>query len=319
MGYESLGSLRQKVNDQLKNDETTGFWTKAQLNRYVVMGLRDLSRQAYCVESSAREEVKPGVQAYELPLNLIHGGIYNVEFEPPDESPRERYPLKYKPIRLLRSWGTTAGDPLYFSLWKNCLYLYPVPERSGAQKINLVEEDGTVWLELPNEENVALWTVDGGEIGRTELALEVVSGFLTVELTNGDVFYLGAVTGTGTAQLYLKDEKVYAELPNGDKLYLWESEDAYGYGRILVQYYGLGEEPVDDADGIEIEDAAVDALVDYVCWRAYLQDENVTMAMVHRQNYNEFVVDANQRYRQRQMVMGNETHRFDDYGWGALH
>lgn len=159
MGFLTLLDIRTAIRDDLGEPislESTGatFWTKEELNRRINHELRDFSFKAHCVEKTWEMPTVSGTQSYVIPKTALTDGIVYVEYRESDDT---IHPLDYEDHRILRGWGIDDdGIPSFWTLWRCCIYLWPIPDAAGSLRVRgfAVAEplvDDTDGLELPDE------------------------------------------------------------------------------------------------------------------------------------------------------------------------
>jgi hypothetical protein len=315
MGWETLGSLRSKVRvyvrdpvDSGDTQETTAQWTREALNQFLNDGLRDFAHRTLYFEERATRFVTPNEQVYPYPDDTIGYTFTMVEFQ---QSSGVRYPLDYEKIALLRRWGKKdKGFPRYFSVYRRCIWLWPIPGGSATASVELPirAENGIVFIEFPNEERLQLATISELDYP-WEIPLETVGGYTGITLPNGD--FLPIVKGSGSV-VELSGKDVVIRVDNGDPALLAKT-DAF-YGAILV-YYAKDPEPmVEDTDGCELEDVLTPALVHYAV-RMCLTQIGDPAWRFHHDEYERLVRQATVMRRRKQRVRPNRMHTPHEYGW----
>ena len=315
--WTNLGELRSKVRGFLVEPDE-GFWTNAELNTYINMALRDIARRAFCVEEDTYRMVEAGKQGYVQPYDMIDGGIRGIEFIPPDGT--KRYLLKYLPHNVLRAQGRKLGRPRYWSVWDKNIWLYPIPERKEHSKLIIKADEDKVVIPLPNGDVIQVEYLTTEINGELELSIDADGTSVYYTRPDDTTYTITSTTESGQCSLRLQDGKVKVVLPSGATYDWYSTTCPNNHGVMLVHYYKDPEPMVDDTDGLELDDSLVDALVYYATYLALTKDKEAGTphAQFYLTKYEEMVMEASVRFRQRQMQMAHEAHTDVDYGFDDL-
>ena len=315
--WTTLGELRSKVRSFLVEPEE-GFWTDVELNTYINMALRDIARRAFCVEEDTYRMVEAGKQGYVQPYDMIDGGIRGIEFIPPDGG--KRYLLKWLPHNVLRTQGRKLGRPRYWSVWDKNIWLYPIPEKHDSSKLVLKADHDKVIIPLPNGDEIQVESLNTEINGEQELALSADGAIVYYTRPDGTKYTVTTTSESGACTLQLKDGYVQVVLPSGATYNWYSTTCPNNHGVMLVHYYKDPEPMQDDTDGVEIDDSLVDALVYYATYLALSKDKETGTphAQFYLTKYEEMVMEASVRFRQRQVQMAHEAHTDEAYGFDDL-
>ena len=130
MSFQVLLDIRTDVRDEIGEPmdfegARGAFWTKAELNRRINRALQEIARATYCNENTFERDIESGEQVYAVPPQVLPGGTAYMEYRTTDDT---IYPLRYRDHKLLRSWGLDTFDiPRFWTVWRNCYYLWPIP------------------------------------------------------------------------------------------------------------------------------------------------------------------------------------------------
>lgn len=134
----ALLNLRDRLDEP-----TAGFWTDAQLRRYINEAARDLSRRSKAIRKEGTVTIVAGTQDYSLSSLAFAELSPTAHFTPTGIS--QKYPVEYKDLAVMNNiWGVNQavnrGDPAWWTTTNTSppnlsIRLYPVPSRGGALTI----------------------------------------------------------------------------------------------------------------------------------------------------------------------------------------
>lgn len=113
----------------------TGAWNQEQIRGYLNTAQMEFAKRTLCLETDATENSVSGTQQYTLPANfykLKHpGGCFW-------HTGQNRRELDYLDVaRGTRLGNTATGTPTHFWLWRNEVWLYPIPGTTANNMIQI--------------------------------------------------------------------------------------------------------------------------------------------------------------------------------------
>lgn len=132
----TLGTAATNLRDRL-DEPSAGFWSDAQIRRYINEGCREISRRGEPLRTSTTASVTAGTRDYTGPTDAarIHECFYNMT------GSSTLYPLEYRDLAALNNiWGTNQSidrsTPIYWTTWGSAptltIRLWPVPAVNGT-------------------------------------------------------------------------------------------------------------------------------------------------------------------------------------------
>jgi len=317
MGFRTLLDIRTDVRDEVGEPlefegSRAGYWTKGELNRRINRALNEVTRSAYSNETTYERPIEPREQVYATPPQLLPGGTAYMEYRSTDET---IYPLRYREHKLLRSWGKDTFDvPRFWSIWRNCYYLWPIPPGEvGRVGLDIEVEDQLVYIALPSGDRILLYAMPAySSQGTTALALTIASGSVRLVLPDESTLVIAPTAETGTPSIILENFIVSVLMPSGDTLALYNTGMEAGHGNLRVRYYGMVEPLVEDGDGCELHDTYHDAVVHRVAYWL-LTAEDAVRRQDHLLAFKELMLEINLDYRTRQMQQPADMHFENEY------
>lgn len=113
----------------------TGTWTQEEIRAFLNQGQLEFVKKTLCLETDATENSVSGTQQYTLPTNYFKlkqpGGVFW-------NTGSNQSELDFVEIaRSNRLANTVTGTPEYFWLWRNELWLYPIPGTTANNMIQI--------------------------------------------------------------------------------------------------------------------------------------------------------------------------------------
>jgi len=313
MGWVQFSDILTQIRDFLKERDTDGYWTQEELRRHANAGIQEFARRAKCVEGAWSIDVEPGIQSYTLPTSLIPGSVRAVHFYPPGEDRIRLEYLAFNKFRLNYMTYPTAdrGTPYVYSLWHDCVFLGPPPDRAEYAPVKVIAEGQYTYIEMPNgEDTYQILENSTVLVGKEEVLVEVVTA-ASLGLTGANKVILNlpededwvlcdTSSGIGTVEIRLANYILYAHLPDNNDINLYETDVQSYHGHIQIDGYMYPEEITDDDAGLEIHDAYARGPVYAAVRDCLLADKDPAGASVFSALLEPMIVQANAMSRKHQ-------------------
>lgn len=140
MATETYATLITNLRVRIDEVGVSGFWTDAELLRYLVEGARDVTRKAECNRATANVSFTAGTFEMTGPTDAVR--LHRCEWNTTGDT--RRIPLSYQDFDNLDAvWytqqATGQGEPRWWTTWGMpptlTLKVYPVPSLAGTVKV----------------------------------------------------------------------------------------------------------------------------------------------------------------------------------------
>lgn len=320
MGWVNAGDLITGCRDFLKERDEDGYWTHEEILRHVNAGMGEFARRSKSIEACWSLDAKPGIAAYAAPATMIPSTLRYVQFQPPGLLPHR---LEYLQEQVFGfnypPYPTAAWNvPYVYTYWKNCIVLGPTPKAYEFAPCRVIAEGKYTSIHLPNEqERIQILENATTITGKVEVKVEVVtaaslglSGLnkVILNLPEDEKWVLcDAASPTGPVQLRLDNYVIYAHLPSGKDISLYETDVQSYHGTLHIHGYADPEPLVEDEDGLEIHDAYERAPVYAAMRDMSIADDRADRAQLFEAMFDRIVTEANLWARKHQWDQSTDT------------
>lgn len=130
----TVGEITTSVQRQF-GDESGVQITTTDILRWINQAMIDIARKTDCVQDHKEASITSGDKSYGLPGDFIN--VRNVTY---NGSPLRPTTMEIANIMWPQRdtiGGSSSGDPEWYYIWGNVLYLYPTPASSGSGNLDI--------------------------------------------------------------------------------------------------------------------------------------------------------------------------------------
>lgn len=132
------------------------FWSSDEIQKYITDGCMELARDCLVIERTYTSTTVNGTQSYDFPTNAM--AIKRVTWDGYKLTPIDM--RDDDAITGMNMATTDTGNPRYYWIWDNAIYLRPIPGSAATLKLWTVNFPSTVTttstLEIPDQFHLRL-------------------------------------------------------------------------------------------------------------------------------------------------------------------
>jgi len=117
-------------------ETTFSTWTQAQQQRQINLAYKDVCNASHWkfTESTIRDSTSANTQEYALPSDIV-GRPYEVRWLSLSSQWLKLIPIDFRELEVFDQ--TSTGNPIYYYIWQGNLGLYPIPDATRTNNIQI--------------------------------------------------------------------------------------------------------------------------------------------------------------------------------------